>query len=98
MNPGPPPRQGGVLTRLDDGPLTLISVFWLPVIKLTTLPEACVYCLISMFSFFYVQIIKCSINKYIMYLVGVSEDNYSQCGVSIGVEEHCIRTGVSLEE
>ncbi len=21
LNPGPPPRQGGVLTRLDDGPL-----------------------------------------------------------------------------
>ncbi len=25
LNPGPPPRQGGVLTRLDDGPITSIS-------------------------------------------------------------------------
>ena len=23
LNPGPPPRQGGVLTRLDDGPTNL---------------------------------------------------------------------------
>ncbi|BAB65320.1 hypothetical protein STK_03425 [Sulfurisphaera tokodaii str. 7] len=23
LNPGPPPRQGGVLTRLDDGPIII---------------------------------------------------------------------------
>ena len=23
LNPGPPPRKGGVLTRLDDGPIQL---------------------------------------------------------------------------